>query len=855
MGRIRASRRAERRLSLLIKIAAIPEFIKVSAISRSKFHVSWAIKMKKLSFSKTPIRSLTKYITRLMIVASIGFGIVGFITFRFVSNTETSWQEYKISNAPRAITLTWAVGAMGYGGMIHQYKNMIIRLDQARAPKVQHYARIALERLKRLDMLLETKEAHAAIKQIETVVTAYLENTDRLANLIKEGRSAKEIDNALKIDDKPAVEGLETLFILLRNQTPNVHQSKSYHLGELRRALGYNGMIHQFKNYVIRHDAARVERVEAAIADARLALNSYKEMGMSADEKAASLAIEGVINNYENGLIVAQKMIDQGTTIAELDSRIKVDDSPAIAGMNQLVKAINAETAQASLTVSRDLVWVKNVNIIVSMMIAIAAVFISTIMHLALTRGIVIPAESISHALDELSQGNTDVNFDALVANTEIGKIARVANVFRDSLIHNQQMAVEQNQMIEKQKGMAAEQSRLLEEQKEAADKELLASAEAKNQRKQADSFQVELRTVVEAAAEGDFSQRIASKYNDTDIANIAKSVNALIESVDDGIVETNRVIDCLARSDLSERMSGNFAGAFKQLQTGVNDALSNLSAAITNVAESADRISSETSQISQASQQHSSRTETQAMTLGQASVSLNQLTSSVQSVASGAQDANEVVSHAKQQADESGKVVTQAINAMGAIEESSAKITKIISVIDDIAFQTNLLALNAGVEAARAGEAGRGFAVVASEVRGLSQRSSDAAREIGDLISNSANEVKRGVSLVDHAGDSLKTIVNSVETISSHVETVAISANEQATELSEVNTAIRQLDEVTQQNVAMFEETTASTLSLSQEADELFNTVSSFKTSITPNASQAKPETLLEVEHVNLAS
>jgi len=811
--------------------------------------------MKSLSLASFSIRTLTKAIFGMMIVATIIFGIIGVVSIRFVDNTETSWEEYKQSSAPRATALASVVGAMGYGGMIHQFKNMVIRRDLTRAYKVRYHASVALDGLARLDLLLETPQSHTAISRIKTVINAYVENTDKLAGLIKAGRATEEIDTAIKIDDTPAVEGLEYLFTLLRNPDYGMQPSKSYYLGELRRALGFNGMIHQFKNYVIRHDMPRVEHVKSAIADARAALVSYKSYGLNVEEQTAFANIEKVVANYEKGLTIAQNMLAQGTTIAELDSRIKVDDSPAIVGMRQLEKAIARETTEASRIVSRDLVWVKNVNILISILIGIAAIIISAAMYLALTRGIAIPAEIISHRLEELSRGNTNVDFGGLAMDTEIGKIARVANVFRDSLVRNQQMAAEQTRLLDEHQQMADKQNVLMAEQKETGEKQRLAAAEAEKQREQANAFQAEMRVVVEAAAKGDFSQRITLDFSDADLINIANSVNTLIESVDDGIAETNRVIGYLAESNLGERMSGKFEGAFAQLQTGVNEALSTLSITIDSVAESAGRITSETSQISQASQQLSNRTETQAITLGQTSMTLNQLTSSVQSVAKGAQDANAVVSQAKQQADESGGVVSEAINAMGAIEDSSAKISKIISVIDDIAFQTNLLALNAGVEAARAGEAGRGFAVVASEVRGLAQRSSEAAREIGDLISNSASEVKRGVALVDRAGDSLKTIASSVASISNHVENVAISANEQASELSEINTAINQLDEVTQQNVAMFEETTASTLSLSQEAEALFETVSRFKTGEEQVQAPAMPEIKRDQERTSLAS
>jgi methyl-accepting chemotaxis protein len=188
------------------------------------------------------------------------------------------------------------------------------------------------------------------------------------------------------------------------------------------------------------------------------------------------------------------------------------------------------------------------------------------------------------------------------------------------------------------------------------------------------------------------------------------------------------------------------------------------------------------------------------------------------------------MVTQAKDDAGLAGKVVGEAIEAMGRIETASNEISKIINVIDEIAFQTNLLALNAGVEAARAGEAGKGFAVVAQEVRELAQRAANAAKDIKALITKSGAEVQTGVKLVQETGSALAEIEARVHSINSHIHTIADSAREQAIGLNEINQAVNQIDNVTQQNAAMVEETSAATMKLASEADRLVRLIARFQ-------------------------
>ena len=417
------------------------------------------------------------------------------------------------------------------------------------------------------------------------------------------------------------------------------------------------------------------------------------------------------------------------------------------------------------------------------------------------TRHVVRPLSRITATMQQIAGGKFDVEVPYQGKRDEIGQMAAAVEVFKENGLRVAQMS----------------------------DLERETHQRSAARRSAMEEFQQAFSEVVTATVEGDLSKRIAAGSSESDLDALAQNFNRLMDTVAVGLHDAGAVLAGLAGADLSRRMEGQYAGAFGDLQRDTNAVVDKLTGIVGGLKKTSFDLKTATGEILAGANDLSERTTKQAATIEETSAAMEQLADTVLKNSERASQASENAATVTDAATEGGTVMLKANEAMERITQSSGKISNIIGLIDDIAFQTNLLALNASVEAARAGEAGKGFAVVAIEVRRLAQSAAQASSEVKALIETSASEVAAGSRLVSDAAGKLNGMLEAVRRNHSLLESIAFESREQASSIGEVNVAVRQMDEMTQHNAALVEETNAAIEQTEAQATELDEVVAIF--------------------------
>lgn len=487
------------------------------------------------------------------------------------------------------------------------------------------------------------------------------------------------------------------------------------------------------------------------------------------------------------------------------------DMRPLLGEMEQTVASIiqradNRATvigATAEATYRRHLLTLAVIGLLAGVIAAVAIWFV--------VKRVIRPLTATTATTEQLAAGDlqSDVAFQERA--DEIGTLARALEVFRRNLLHMRDL--EQDERVQQAQRLARSQAM-----------EAIVS---------------DVGDIVAAAAAGDFSARLVIDDADEQMQKLVGGINEINVVVDSATTEFAAVMQALAGGDLTVHVDKSYRGKFADLKLAINETVDRLAATLHTVKSTAADVETAAHEIATGAQDLSKRTEEQASSLEETAATTEELAASVKASAQASHQAAAIADEAMHVAQFGGAIAVEAVDAMARIEVASHKIADITQVIDEIAFQTNLLALNAAVEAARAGDAGKGFAVVASEVRTLAQRSSEAAKDISALISSSNIEVGQGVALVRKAGGQLETILAASKKVAATIAGISTASDEQSNGIEEMSQVVSHLDEMTQANAALAEQSAASAEALTGRIAHLNQLVESFRT----GSSQARGE------------
>ncbi|WP_244446347.1 methyl-accepting chemotaxis protein [Devosia riboflavina] len=546
----------------------------------------------------------------------------------------------------------------------------------------------------------------------------------------------------------------------------------------------------------------RFPKIEAA-ADA-------KEMQLLADIKPVMTAYFGKID----AMLAVAPGGDMTAIRAALDEALTAQKV-----VTDTVKLYSTYSGELMASMRTEAEARANTALVVVIATAATGILLGLILSILIgRRAIVAPVRALTEKMELLADGQLDITVEEASRRDEIGNMGRAVEIFRENARQIAALSAEE-----------AERARALVTRAEVMDR-----------------MATEVHTVVEAASRGDFTYRVSGNFGDEGLNAIASSLNGLVETVDRGLNESGEVLSALADANLNKRVEGHYEGAFARLKTNTNAVGDRLTEIVGRLRNTSRALKTATGEILSGTNDLAERTTRQAATIEETSAAMEQLASTVQQNAERAHEASKASGALTTAAEEGGAVMSDTTAAMERISSSSASISNIIGLIDDIAFQTNLLALNASVEAARAGEAGKGFAVVAVEVRRLAQSTAEASRDVKNLVEQSGREVASGSQLVVEAAKKLNMMLDMARSSNSLMDGIARDSREQASAIDEVAVAVRQMDEMTQHNAALVEETNAAIEQTEGQASELDRVVDIFRldggSAARPAAPRAKP-------------
>ena len=676
------------------------------------------------------IRTLAFLLIGLVLISGAIFVSSAVLISSNIAEAQKLWTKYKEDTSPKSLALNSIVEHLGYGGMIHQFKNYVIRKDTQRITKFQVSAGAAIAALDQYSNTDLTSEETAALDTLHKTVADYNQKIIAVRDLAAEGKSAGEIDQTVKISDKAALAGLATLSKIVGHNTGlsnKTSATKTELVESIRSGFGYGGMIHQFKNYVLRQDAPRIEKVHKAMDKIKVAIESYRAKNIDDMEKQALTDITGVIDAYKAGLEKAKVLAAEGLTPEEIDSQVKVNDGPAFKGLATLVNEAGREMATDTKILSHDLSATSKITNIVFIVAVVTSLTLAFLAYFVLFRSIMRPVNGITEAMSRLADGEYDADVTAFRHNNEIGEMARAVDVFKESGRERAEMRKEADKEEEVRIARQAKVDGLISTFRETikcmlesvgtntSKMETTANAlssitskttsQATNVSAVSDQASANVQSVASAAEElaksiteisGQITQTKdvvhrasdATQETDAKIAGLAKAASKISEVVSliqdiaeqTNLLALNATIEA-ARAGESGKGFAVVASEVKELATQTAKATEAISKQISDIQQETDSSVHAIREIAETMEEVSTSTDTLAAAVKEQGVSTSDISNSIQQVAEGSDNVAQNITGVRMAADESQE---SADDVLAASKEVSTNADKLRTVVDE---------------------------------------------------------------------------------------------------------------------------------------------------------------------------